>query len=89
MFKRGGPMDSLGARCYNRYGGVRTVLTSRGPGFNRNQPFESMIEEEIVCMEDQFIWREEYNGGGEVIDKEHQRLFKIIHKLLAFGEEEE
>lgn len=89
MFKRGGPMDSLGARCYNRYGGVRTVLTSRGPGFNRNQPFESMIEEEIVCMEDQFIWRDEYNVGVEVIDKEHQRLFKIIHKLLAFGEEEE
>ncbi len=33
-------------------------------------------------------WQDEYNVGVEVIDKEHQRLFKIINKLLAFDEEE-
>lgn len=39
-------------------------------------------------MENQLIWREEYNIGVDVIDKEHQRLFKIINKLFAFGREE-
>lgn len=39
-------------------------------------------------MEAQFEWREEYNTGVEVIDKEHQRLFKIINKLFQFREEE-
>ena len=39
-------------------------------------------------MEAQFEWREEYNTGVDVIDKEHQRLFKIINKLFRFREEE-
>ncbi len=39
-------------------------------------------------MENQLEWKEEYNIGVDVIDKEHQRLFKIINKLLAFGKEE-
>ena len=41
-------------------------------------------------MDDQLVWQEEYNIGVEIIDKEHQRLFKIINKLLIVdGEEEE
>lgn len=39
-------------------------------------------------MDDQFVWQDEYNIGVDTIDKEHKRLFKIINKLLAFGEEE-
>ena len=39
-------------------------------------------------METQFEWREEYNTGVDTIDKEHQRLFKIINKLFRFREEE-
>ncbi len=39
-------------------------------------------------METHFVWREEYRIGVDVIDKEHQRLFKIINKLFAFKEEE-
>ena len=39
-------------------------------------------------METQFVWREEFNIGVETIDKEHQRLFKIINKLFAFKEED-
>jgi zinc transport system permease protein len=34
-------------------------------------------------MDNQLVWQEEYNTGVEDIDKEHQRLFKIINKLLA------
>lgn len=39
-------------------------------------------------MENQLIWKDEYNIGVDAIDKEHQRLFKIINKLFAFGKEE-
>ena len=39
-------------------------------------------------MESQLVWKEEYNIGVDIIDKEHKRLFKIINKLFAFGEEE-
>ncbi len=39
-------------------------------------------------MDNQLVWRDEYSIGVETIDKEHRRLFKIINKLLAFGEEE-
>lgn len=39
-------------------------------------------------MDNQLVWSNEYNLGVEIIDKEHQRLFKIINKLFAFGEEE-
>lgn len=40
-------------------------------------------------MENHLEWREEYSLGVEIIDKEHQRLFKIINKLFTFGEDEE
>ena len=39
-------------------------------------------------MYNQLVWSDEYNIGVDIIDKEHQRLFRIINKLLAFGEEE-
>ena len=39
-------------------------------------------------MEPQFEWRDEYNIGVEVVDKEHRRLFNIINKLYAFREED-
>ena len=39
-------------------------------------------------MDAQFVWQDEYNLGVEVIDKEHQRLFKIINKLFTLREEE-
>lgn len=39
-------------------------------------------------MDNQLVWSNEYNLGVEIIDKEHQRLFKIINKLFAFGKEE-
>lgn len=39
-------------------------------------------------MDSQFMWQDEFNIGVDVIDKEHRRLFKIINKLLAFGEED-
>lgn len=39
-------------------------------------------------MDAQFVWKEEFNIGVDVIDKEHKKLFKIINKLLAFKEEE-
>lgn len=39
-------------------------------------------------MDNKLEWSDEYNIGVEVIDKEHQRLFKIINKLFAFDEEE-
>ena len=38
-------------------------------------------------MNAQFEWREEFNLGVEEIDKEHQRLFKIINKISAIREE--
>lgn len=39
-------------------------------------------------MDTQFVWQEEYNIGVDTIDKEHQRLFKIINKLFAFKEQD-
>lgn len=39
-------------------------------------------------MDKQLEWQDEYNIGVELIDKEHQRLFKIINKLFVFREEE-
>lgn len=38
-------------------------------------------------MSRQLVWKEEYNIGVDIIDKEHQRLFQIINKLLAFKED--
>ncbi len=39
-------------------------------------------------MDTQFEWSEEFKIGVDIIDKEHQRLFKIINKLFALKEEE-
>ncbi|NBH70511.1 response regulator [Clostridiaceae bacterium] len=39
-------------------------------------------------MDNQLIWKEEFNIGIKIIDEEHRRLFKIINKLFALGEEE-
>ena len=39
-------------------------------------------------MDPQFIWKDEYNIGVDIIDKEHQQLFKIIDKLFRFKEDE-
>ncbi len=40
-------------------------------------------------MENQLEWKEEFNIGVEEIDKEHQRLFTVINRLFALGEEGE
>ncbi len=39
-------------------------------------------------MDNQMIWQETFNIGVDIIDKEHQRLFKIINKLFALKEAE-
>lgn len=36
-------------------------------------------------MDNQLVWKDEYNIGVDIIDREHQRLFKIINTLFAFG----
>lgn len=38
-------------------------------------------------MDTQFRWQEEFRIGVDVIDREHQRLFKIINKLFSMKEE--
>ena len=40
-------------------------------------------------MEKQLVWEKRFNIGVDVIDKEHQKLFRIINKLFTFGEDEE
>lgn len=40
-------------------------------------------------MENHLVWLERYNVGVDIIDNEHKKLFKIINKLFAFGEDEE
>lgn len=39
-------------------------------------------------MDNQLIWKNEFNIGITLIDEEHQRLFMIINRLLTLGEEE-
>lgn len=39
-------------------------------------------------MDGQFEWRDEYNVGVDVIDREHRRLFQIINKLFHFKEQD-
>lgn len=39
-------------------------------------------------MDNQLVWQDAFNIGVETIDKEHQRLFKIINKLFSFTEED-
>ncbi len=38
-------------------------------------------------MEGQLVWKDEYNIGVDIIDREHKRLFKIINKLFRFTDE--
>lgn len=38
-------------------------------------------------MDTQFVWQEDFNIGVDVIDKEHQKLFKIINKLFFLQRE--
>ena len=39
-------------------------------------------------MENQLVWNDRYNVGVDVIDKEHKKLFRILNKLFAFGQQE-
>lgn len=39
-------------------------------------------------MENQLMWEERFQIGVDVIDKEHKKLFRILNKLFAFGEDE-
>lgn len=41
-----------------------------------------------IIMEAKFEWSEDFCIGVDVIDREHQRLFRIINKLFALREEE-
>lgn len=40
-------------------------------------------------MENRLVWQNRFNIGVDIIDNEHRKLFKIINKLFAFGEDEE
>lgn len=40
-------------------------------------------------MGNQFVWNKRYNLGVELIDKEHQKLFRILNKLFDLGQQEE
>lgn len=50
--------------------------------------FNYLIIEKENVMEGQWVWRDEFNIGITVIDKEHQRLFMIINRLLILRTEE-
>ncbi len=39
-------------------------------------------------MNNQFMWHDRYNIGVDIIDREHKKLFSIMNKLLAYGENE-
>lgn len=38
-------------------------------------------------MNNQLIWKDEYNIGVDIIDNEHQRLFQIINNLFMLGKQ--
>lgn len=40
-------------------------------------------------MENCLVWEDRLNIGVDIIDQEHKKLFKIINKLFAYGEDEE
>ena len=40
-------------------------------------------------MEEQLMWQDRFNMGVECIDKEHQKLFGIMNKMISFGERPE
>lgn len=37
-------------------------------------------------MREQFVWKEEYNIGVDIIDEEHKRLFESINNLFLLTE---
>ena len=39
-------------------------------------------------MDNQLVWKDEFNIGIKIIDDEHQKLFQIITKLFALTGEE-
>lgn len=39
-------------------------------------------------MGNQLAWNKRYDIGVEIIDKEHQKLFRILEKLFDFGQQE-
>lgn len=39
-------------------------------------------------MDKQLLWKDEYNIGVASIDKEHQKLFHVVNKLLTLKEED-
>lgn len=39
-------------------------------------------------LENQLVWEDRFLIGVDVIDREHKKLFKILNKLFAFGEDE-
>ncbi len=40
-------------------------------------------------MREQFVWKEEYNIGVDIIDEEHKRLFESINNLFLLTEKKE
>ena len=38
-------------------------------------------------MDNQLVWKDEFNIGIKIIDDEHQNLFTIINRLFALKEE--
>lgn len=40
-------------------------------------------------MGNQLVWQDRFNLGVEVIDREHKKLFSILNKLFAYGNEVE
>lgn len=49
--------------------------------------FGLSVAKENSFMDKQMVWKDEYNIGVEIIDREHQRLFRIVNKLLSLEEE--
>lgn len=40
-------------------------------------------------MDEELIWQDRFNLGVDYIDKEHQKLFGILNKMIRFGEQPE
>lgn len=39
-------------------------------------------------MGKQLVWQERFNIGVDIIDREHRKLFSILNRMLAAGEDE-
>lgn len=40
-------------------------------------------------MNNQLVWQDRFNIGVDIIDKEHQKLFRIMNRLFTFSEQKE